>query len=132
MSKDTERQFVYTVYKKIFSQISVFNVSVTYYDDRILSMKSMSKVHQRRNTLTLRQNGCHFADNIFKRIFLNANCCILKQTSLRFIPEGLIDNMSVLVQVRAWHRTGDKPLPEQMLTQFIDGHLWMRHQASMS
>ena len=41
------------------------------------------------------------------------------------IPRDLIDNKSVLVQVMAWHRTGDKPSPEPMLTQFTDAY--MRH-----
>ena len=36
-----------------------------------------------------------------------------------------IDNMSALVQVMAWRRIGDKPLPELMMTQFIDAY--MRH-----
>ena len=30
------------------------------------------------NTLRLRPNGCHFADNIFKCIFFNENCCKIK------------------------------------------------------
>ena len=42
-----------------------------------------------------------------------------------FIPRGLIDNESALVQVLAWCRTGDKPLPEPILTQFVDAY--MRH-----
>ena len=40
--------------------------------------------------------------------------------SLKFIPKGPIDYKSALVQVVAWHRTGEKPLPESMLTQFTD------------
>ena len=43
---------------------------------------------------------------------------------------GSIDNKSVLVQVMAWRRTGDKPLAETMLTQLIDAY--MRHQGEMS
>ena len=38
---------------------------------------------------------------------------------------GPIDNKSVLVQVMAWRRTGDKPLPEPMLDEFTDAY--MRH-----
>ena len=34
-----------------------------------------------------------------------------------------IDQMSSLVQVMAWRRTGDKPLPELMLTQLIDAYI---------
>ena len=36
-----------------------------------------------------------------------------------------IDNKPELVQVMAWHQTGDKPLPEPMLIKLIDAY--MRH-----
>ena len=45
------------------------------------------------------QNGCHFADNIFKCIFVNEKFCILIQISLKFVLKGEIDNKSALVQV---------------------------------
>ena len=45
--------------------------------------------------------------------------------SQKFVPKDPIDNKSASVQVMAWHRTGNKPLPEPMLTQFTDAH--MRH-----
>ena len=76
------------------------------------------------------QNGCHFADNIFKGIFSNENVRILIQFSLKFVPKCAIDNKSALVQVMAWRRTGDKPLPETMLTQFTDAY--MRQKGEMS
>ena len=65
------------------------------------------------------------ADNIFKHILLNENIRISIQISLKFVPKVLIDNMSALIQVMAWRRTGDKPLPEAMMTQFTDAY--MRH-----
>ena len=43
--------------------------------------------------------------------------------SLKFIPKGPIDYKSALVQAMAWHRTGEKPLPESMLTQLHRPHL---------
>ena len=58
-------------------------------------------------------------DDIFKSIF-NESVWI----SLKFIPKGPIDYKSALVQVVAWHRTGEKPLPESMLTQFTDAYIW--------
>ena len=66
-----------------------------------------------------------FTDNIFKCIFMNEKFCISIQISLKFIPEGPIDNKSTLFQVMACRLTGDKPLPEPMLTQFTDAY--MRH-----
>ena len=50
---------------------------------------------------------------------------VLIRISLKFVPKGPIDNKSALVQVMAWRRTGDKPLPEPILTQFTDAY--MRH-----
>ena len=40
--------------------------------------------------------------------------------SPKFLPGSPIDNKPALVQVMAWHRTGNKPLPELMLTKFTD------------
>ena len=82
------------------------------------------------NTLRPRQNGRHFPDDIFKRIFLNENVRILLKISLKFVPKGPINNIPALVQMMAWRRTGDKPLSEPMMTQFNDAY--MRHSASMS
>ena len=65
------------------------------------------------------------ADDNFKCIFLNEDDRIPIQISLKFVPRSPIDNKQALVQAMAWHRTGDKPLPELMLTQFTDAY--MRH-----
>ena len=37
--------------------------------------------------------------------------------SLKFVSKSPIANESALVQVMSWHRTGDKPLPEPILTK---------------
>ena len=65
------------------------------------------------------------ADGIFKSIFLNENDRIPIHISLKFDPRGTVDNKWALVQVMAWRRTGDKPLPEPMLSLFTDAN--MRH-----
>ena len=67
------------------------------------------------NTLRPRQNGRHFAYDIFKCIFLNENVWILFKISLKFVPGGLINNIPALVQIMAWRRSGDKPLSETMV-----------------
>ena len=56
--------------------------------------------------------------------------CALTQISLKFVPKGPIHNKSALVQVMAWHQTGDKPLPEPRMTQLTDS-MW-RQWATMS
>ena len=67
------------------------------------------------NTLRPKQNGRHFAVDIFKFIFVNEICDILIQISLKYVPRGPVDNMPALVQMMAWHRTGDKSLSETMM-----------------
>ena len=67
------------------------------------------------NTLRPRQNGRHFADDIFNCIFLNENVWIPIRISLKFVPKGQINNIPALVQIIAWRRPGDKPLSEPMM-----------------
>ena len=75
--------------------------------------------------LPLDKMAAILADNIFKRFFLNENVRISIQISLKFVPNGPSDNKSALVQVISWHRAGNKPLPEAMMTLFTDAY--MRH-----
>ena len=67
------------------------------------------------NTLRPRKNGRHFADGIFKCIFLNENVWISIKISLKFVPKGPINNIPALVQIMAWRRPGDKPISEPMM-----------------
>ena len=62
-------------------------------------------------------NGRHFADDIFKSIFLNENVWIPIKISLKFVPKGPINNNPALLQVMAWRRPGDKPLSEPMMVR---------------
>ena len=55
-------------------------------------------------------------DDIFKCIFVHENYRIAIQISLKLVPKGPIDSKSALVQVMAWRLTGDKPLPQLMVT----------------
>ena len=55
----------------------------------------------------------------FKCIFLNESDKIPIQISLKFVPRSPIDNKPALVQGMAWRQTGDNPLPEPMMTQFV-------------
>ena len=62
-------------------------------------------------------------DDIFKSIS-NEGVWISITISLKFVPKGPIDYKSALVQVMAWYRTGEKPLPESMLTKFTDACIY--------
>ena len=65
--------------------------------------------------LPLDKMAAILADDTFKCIFLNENDIIPIQISLKFIPRIPFDNKPALVQVMAWRRIGDKPLPEPMM-----------------
>ena len=67
------------------------------------------------NTLRPRQNGHHFADDTFKRIFFNENVWVSIKISLKFVPKGPINNSPALVRIMAWRRSGDKPLSEPVM-----------------
>ena len=57
----------------------------------------------------------HFADDIFKCIFINENVWIPIKISLKFVPRGPINNIPALVQIMAWRRPDDKPLSKAMM-----------------
>ena len=69
------------------------------------------------NTLRLRQNSCHFADDIFKRIFVNEKVWISIKISLKFVSKCPVSNMSALVQIMAGHWPGCKPLSEPIMVR---------------
>ena len=75
------------------------------------------------------QNGRHFADDIFRCIFMDEKSCILITISLKFVPNGPIDNNPALVQIMAWLQIGDKPLFKTIMIQFTDAY--MRHLREM-
>ena len=43
------------------------------------------------------ENGCHFADDSSRCIFVNEKFCIWIKNSLKFVPRGPIDNKPALV-----------------------------------
>ena len=56
-----------------------------------------------------------FAENIFKFIFLNENCCIFIKILPKNASNGSTNNKSALVQIKACRQTGNKPLSEPMM-----------------
>ena len=71
------------------------------------------------NKLRPRRNRHHFADDIFKCIYLHENVWISIEISLKFVPKGPINNIPGLVQIMAWRRLGDKPLSEPMMVRLL-------------
>ena len=71
------------------------------------------------NTVRPGQNDRHFPYDHLKCIFLNENIWISIKISLKFVPKGPINNNLALVQIMAWHRSGDKPLSEPMMVSLL-------------
>ena len=66
------------------------------------------------------ETSCHhFADDIFKCIFLNENVWISLQISLKFVRNVQINNITALIQIMAWHWPGNKPLSEPMMVSLL-------------
>ena len=64
--------------------------------------------------------------NIMQKTFSNIFFifCILILISLKFISKIPNDNNSTLIHVMAYCQTGDKPLPEPMMTHIIYDNMW--------
>ena len=88
-------------------------VKISYESHISFMAQSINPPARYLNTLRPRQNDCLFTDDTFKRIFLNENIRISNKISLKFVPNGLINNIPALVLIMAWHLPGDKPLSEQ-------------------
>ena len=71
------------------------------------------------NTLNPRQHERHLPNDIFKYIFLNENVWISIKMSWNFVSNGSTNNISVLIQIMAWHRPGDKALSEPMMVSLL-------------
>ena len=104
---------------------------MSYINEGILLQSYSQTAHQKLhkcgvNTLRQRQDGRHFAHNIF----LNENCSILIKISLKYVRKCPMDNNPAFVQKMAWGQTGDKPLSEPMMASF--GDAYMHLLASMS
>ena len=81
----------------------------------LLLMYNVCCVYTGVKTLQPRQKERHFADDIFKCIFLNESVWIPIWILLKFVPKGPINNLPALVQIMVWRCPGDKPLAEPMM-----------------
>ena len=102
-------QYVATAHALDRKPITSVSAAIAYY--RYVS--HATEVHV--NSLRPRQNGSHFADDIFKCIFLNESEWISFKISLKFVLKGPINNIPALVQIMAWRRPDDKPLSEPLV-----------------
>ena len=82
---------------------------------------SALKSKQNDRLSTLRQNGCHFADNSFKYVFFKGIIIVwnMIKISVKFVPKGPINIITALVQIMAWHLPGNKLLSEPMMVTLL-------------
>ena len=120
--------FAFTNTQKLIKFLWIDKICISH--SRVLDSHQKAKIFQscmnksssrflRFNTLRSRQNDRRFADDTFKRIFSNENVRISIKISLKFVPKGPIKNNPALVQIMAWHRSGDKPLSEPMMVSLV-------------
>ena len=76
------------------------------------------------DTLRPGQNCHHFPNDIFRCIFLFENVSISIKISLKFVPNGPINNILALVQIMARCRSDDKPFSEQMMVG-LPAHIYV-------
>ena len=73
------------------------------------------------NSLRPRRDRRHFADDIFKCVFLNENEWISLRISLKFVPWDRINNIPSLVHIMAWRRPGvSEPMVVSLPTHICD------------
>ena len=81
------------------------------------------------NTISPEPNSCNFADKIFEIYFLEKNCCPSIIISLKSVPQvkGPTEYKLALVQVMAWHRRGNKLLPEPIMTMATKSQVFVQY-----
>ena len=107
--------------KYTFTSVRSLHVSESQWFLPFFPLRTLYNIsnHTHLNTLRPRQNGRHFADDIFKRIFFNENVWSSIKISLKFVPKGPINKIPASFQIMAWHCPGDKPLSEAMLVSLL-------------
>ena len=106
-----------TNFSEILIKINNFSCKKNAFENVICNMASVFFQHWCINTLRPRQNGRHFADDIFECIFLNENVWMSIKISLKFVHQDPINNIPELVQIMASRLPGDKPLSGPMLVR---------------
>ena len=110
--------FFFKSYHKFIACNLFFILLILFWIDELIHLHSIYISSMKQNSIY----DMKITDDIFKSIF-NESVWIPITISLKFVPKGPIDYNSALVQVVAWHRTGEKPLPESMLIQFTDAYI---------
>ena len=110
------------MYKKLRNKIVAFQIWTTI---DLLGSTLIPKYNFDSRLLYAKGMDCHL--NWYLGLFcLTASivdCVPGGMLKLLLVPKVPIHNMSSLVQVMACRLTGDKPLPEPMMTQFTEAYM---------
>ena len=106
-------------YHSFSSQLIAATISLNSDGTHVMDCTNICIPYWYINTLRPRQNGRRFADDTFKRIFLNENVRISIKISPKFVPKGPINNIPAMIQIMAWCRSGDKPLSEPIMVSLL-------------
>ena len=98
-----------------------------HYFRQCLSTKLMQYWGIPTTSYVLRQNDRHLQTH-FQMYFLDRNVLCFDSNFIKVNLKVFVDNNSALIQIMAWHRRGDKPLPGAMTDYFTDAD--MRHSVS--
>ena len=83
---------------------SILRINIGAGNDLLPSDNKQAVTWTNVNTLRPGQNGRRFADDTFRRMFLNENVRISIKISLKFVPKGPINNIPALIEIMAWRR----------------------------
>ena len=87
-------------------------LDLLWWEEHGLDLNSVQLKHI-LNTMRPRQNGLHFADDIFKQTFWTTISPFLFNF-IELYSRGFNCPYDSIIQIMAWHLSGDKPLSEPM------------------
>ena len=96
-------QHAYLLYQNMNMEYVCFLISHNYF---ILKWYRPPQFFFMVNRFEAKTKWPPFPDDIFKSIFLNENVKIATKMSLNFVPNGTMNNTSVLVQIMTWRHPG--------------------------
>ena len=70
--------------------------------------------------------------HFFKYIFLNETLWFSNKILLKYVPYSVIDKKSAIVNIMAWHLTGNMPLFQPIKAQFTSTYIYIHHSSKMS
>ena len=131
-----ERQIIYFALTHLgrVMHICVSRLTVTGSDNGLSPGRRQAIIWTNDGILLIGPLGTNCSENFIEIAIESVVCemaAILSRSQcVKCDFEDPIRNKSALLQVMAWHQTGNRPLPEPMMTQF--SYLFMHCESSMT